>query len=309
MVQSLDPAIVRLARATDGVVTTAQLSALGLTKSAISHRQRCGSLVRVHCRVYVVPAEITDRTRTLARAGLIAAPAGAIASHVLAGYLHALPDLPALVRAEVQIPLSAGKHAIARIAVHRVKTAACPVHIGGLPVTPLVRTLQDLAVTCSAEQLLSAIDNGLHRGLLTPVDLQQLADPDHRYRGALLLRRMVPLADGRSESALESRTRLLLVDAGLLAPDLQIEVRLGHLVFRIDLGYPGLFIAIEVDGRAFHQSPEAVLNDRLRQNALVNAGWLVLRFTWDDVLNRPWYVVATVRRPWRHGWRVGQCDR
>jgi hypothetical protein len=35
--------------------------------------------------------------------------------------------------------------------------------------------------------------------------------------------------------------------------------------------------------------------DRVRQNALVLAGWTVLRFTWHDLMSRPQAVVAEIR--------------
>jgi hypothetical protein len=41
--------------------------------------------------------------------------------------------------------------------------------------------------------------------------------------------------------------------------------------------------------------PEAVLADRRRQNRLVNAGWTVLRFTWQDTLD-PYYIPHTIRQ-------------
>jgi very-short-patch-repair endonuclease len=53
---------------------------------------------------------------------------------------------------------------------------------------------------------------------------------------------------------------------------------------------------IEVDGRAHHTTPDRFERDRERQNALVAAGWTVLRFTWRDLTTRPSAVVATVRR-------------
>jgi very-short-patch-repair endonuclease len=55
-------------------------------------------------------------------------------------------------------------------------------------------------------------------------------------------------------------------------------------------------LVVEVDGLAFHVTPERFQRDRQRQNRLVAAGWTVLRFTWMDLTERPSYVVASVRR-------------
>jgi len=68
-------------------------------------------------------------------------------------------------------------------------------------------------------------------------------------------------------------------------------------LFRVipDVSFPIQKIAIEVDGWAWHHSPERFQRDRERQNALVNAGWLILRFTWFDVTERMDSVLRQVR--------------
>lgn len=49
------------------------------------------------------------------------------------------------------------------------------------------------------------------------------------------------------------------------------------------------------NGLTPHTARAAFRHDRRRQNALMNRGWLVLRFTWEDVFARPAYVVQEVR--------------
>ena len=62
----------------------------------------------------------------------------------------------------------------------------------------------------------------------------------------------------------------------------------------LDFAHIGLRIAIEVDGRAFHSDRRSFESDRRRQNALVLDGWLVLRFTWEQIVNDPAGVIATI---------------
>ena len=52
----------------------------------------------------------------------------------------------------------------------------------------------------------------------------------------------------------------------------------------------------EVDGFAFHTDPETFERDRRKQNALVLAGYQVLRFTWLDLTEYPERVLALVQR-------------
>jgi len=69
----------------------------------------------------------------------------------------------------------------------------------------------------------------------------------------------------------------------------------GYLLGIGDLAWRRHRIIAEADGRGPHGLPEAVFADRRRQNRLVNAGWTVLRFTWQDTL-RPDYIPWTVRQ-------------
>jgi very-short-patch-repair endonuclease len=70
----------------------------------------------------------------------------------------------------------------------------------------------------------------------------------------------------------------------------------GVLAGVVDIAFPRLRIAIEVDGWAFHHSQDRFQRDRTRQNHLVTLGWTVLRFTWSDLVDRPGYVIAAIRR-------------
>lgn len=116
-----------------------------------------------------------------------------------------------------------------------------------------------------------------------------------RLRGVRQALRVLELAEPRAESPPESRLRLELVLAGL-APVPQHEVREGdRLVARVDLAFPELKIAIEYDGREVHERQDVFARDRQRQNELVRAGWIVLRFSAADLRGGAWAVVAQVR--------------
>lgn len=44
---------------------------------------------------------------------------------------------------------------------------------------------------------------------------------------------------------------------------------------------------MEADSFEWHGGHEALVRDARRYNKLVTEGWLVLRFTWEDVMQRP----------------------
>lgn len=64
----------------------------------------------------------------------------------------------------------------------------------------------------------------------------------------------------------------------------------------LDVAFPELRVAVEVDGWAWHSAGDRFQHDRTRQNALVAQGWTVLRFTWADLRERPEHVLAVVTK-------------
>ena len=85
----------------------------------------------------------------------------------------------------------------------------------------------------------------------------------------------------------------LLRRAGIsgFTPNLTVRLRDGTYV-EIDVAFPQLRIAIELDGYAFHSGAAAFRKDLRRSNRLMADGWTVRRFTWDDVMGGGF--VATV---------------
>ncbi len=127
-------------------------------------------------------------------------------------------------------------------------------------------------------------DEALRTRLVTHAQLD-------RYRSPLL-RRVVSLANGASESPMETRLRLALVLGGLPVPEVQTPLHeKGSLLGRVDLYYPEARLAIEYDGQTHRTS---LVEDNRRQNRLLNAGINLLRFTAAD-LKTPDLVVAQVR--------------
>lgn len=106
-------------------------------------------------------------------------------------------------------------------------------------------------------------------------------------------------ADGRAESPLETRNRLVCTDHGM--PPEILQWPLTHpqsgVRYRVDVGYPSRWVGVEADGRSVHDLPEAVHRDRMRQNALLSAfpGLVLLRFTWWDS-HHPDRFVADLRQ-------------
>jgi very-short-patch-repair endonuclease len=126
------------------------------------------------------------------------------------------------------------------------------------------------------------------------VDFHELTSAHARNlgcAGSAATARLLAAAADRADSAAERLLIRLLRSAGLtgwVRDDAELR-------YRIDIAFPGARLAIEVDGWAWHSDAERFRADRSRHNALVNAGWRVLRFTWHDLTGQPDRVIAEIR--------------
>ena len=136
--------------------------------------------------------------------------------------------------------------------------------------------LERVLVCMPLKVLLPMLDAARNRGLY---DVSTLTIPP---TGSRLphLREALSLSSDRARSILETVARLQLIDMGL-APQVGVWIEGVGEVDMIVLG----FIVIEVDGWAFHSSKEQREKDLKRDRELLRRGYVVLRFTYDDVMN------------------------
>jgi len=160
--------------------------------------------------------------------------------------------------------------------------------LGSLPVTTPPRTAFDVGRWLPRVEAVVAVDALLGQRVLTLPKLVDYTAGRSRWRGGPRLREVLTLVEPLSESPMESRLRLLIIDAGLPRPVAQHDILAagGRLIGRADLAYPQWRIAIEYEGD-HHRERARFRQDVHRLNALRAAGWLVLRFTADDVLRHP----------------------
>jgi very-short-patch-repair endonuclease len=292
----VDRELAALAAGQHGLVTRAQAAALGLTKAALQWRCDAGSLRALQAGVYVVGgAPDTWHQRMLG--ACLAAGGLAVASHRSAARLWGLLGEEEIVELTVCRPKSPRP---AGVMWHRSRDLV-PAHStvrNGVPVTNPMRTLVDLGAVVKSWVVEDALDRGLSARLfpLSAVEwmLHDVARPGRR--GCGVLRKVLDeraLGTARPDGLLEPRMARLLRDAGLPRPTFQYAVP--GTRYRVDFAYPDARLAIEVDGYASHGTRTAFEADRDRQNCLVLAGWMVIRFTWTQVVRQPGSVAAQVR--------------
>jgi uncharacterized protein DUF559 len=149
--------------------------------------------------------------------------------------------------------------------------------IDGIRVTTPLRTALDLGCRLHRSEALAALDGFMRTCGLTREDLQAELPRYRGRRGVVQLRRLVAIASELAESPGESWTRMAIIDAGLPAPRLQLWVKdNGVDRYRLDMSYPRHKVAVEYDGREFHDSKERRDADEERRDWLRTQGWTVI---------------------------------
>ena len=161
--------------------------------------------------------------------------------------------------------------------------------------TSALRTITDCAASLPFDEALAVADSALRSGLVSPGDLQ-VAAAAHPWRGRARVHRVAGLASGRSANPFESTLRAIAVAATDVVWVPQFPVRVGSTTLHPDVCCPGLRIALEADSFEFHGKRPALVADCWRYDELTVAGWLVLRFAWEQVMFQPEWVASMVSR-------------
>jgi very-short-patch-repair endonuclease len=154
--------------------------------------------------------------------------------------------------------------------------------------TSPLRTVLDCARYLPFGEALAVADSAARSGKVQPEDLKAAAEA-LRGAGRRKAIRVADLLDGRSESALESMLRARLIEADITGFIPQYTISGQGFSARVDLANPQLRIVLEADSFAFHGTRAALRKDCRRHVNLAMCGWLLLRYSWEDViLNEDW---------------------
>jgi very-short-patch-repair endonuclease len=244
----------------------------------------------VHAGVYrVFPA----RSHRDLLAGALAALPTAVVSHSSAARLHELDGLP---DGFPTVTVHASKaYRFPDVDVRRTRTLidAHTVEVDGLSTTTVARTLVDLAADLRPSRWQHLAERVVVHGVCTLDDVRAVAEVacGRGVAGSKIVRAFLedPLA---GTSRLERLAIEALRLAGLPRPELQYPIPWDPGK-RFDLAYPRARLAIELDGRRWHSEREVFQTDRRRDREALVRGWIVPRFTFDDVVKRPEQFVRT----------------
>jgi very-short-patch-repair endonuclease len=287
-----------LARAQHGVITHEQLAGHGLSASRINRMLSDDRLSPYSIGSYLVRgAPDTYRARlwaaTLTTRGTL--------GFDTAARLWNLADIATSERdAKVHIVLPHARRVYPPEWVRLHRVALSPRHVvehDGLPITSKPWTLCDYLPTLPASQGTQLVDRALQRRWVTADDIAaRLRECPHRYGNTRLRAALALTGDGAAAQS-ERLLHQLLTSADITGwkPNFTVWVD-GEPIAEVDIGFPELRIAIEVDGMAFHIGADRFQGDRTRGNSLTLLGWTIIHFTWSDIVDRPRYVIATIRR-------------
>lgn len=292
-----------------GLLHRSALLGAGLAVDEIDRLVRARVLVPVRRGSYWLG---DDGPRSPAQAHLLRAratvphlAAGSVLGHVTAALALGLPvwNLPLDRVHAVRERSTGGGRRRHGTCVHRAPLLPGDVReVDGLLVTSPARTLVDLARTVPAEQTLVTVDAALHRhvrprppsepppvGATTVDELSEVITRFGGRRGTPAARRVLALADARSESPGESRSRFRMHLASLPAPVTQWEVP--GLRFRTDFAWPEHGVVGEFDGRVKYGRSlrpgqdlgDVLWEEKRREDLIRSTGLTVVRWVWSDI--------------------------
>ena len=277
----LEP-VLRTAQRSQGVVTWGQLLSEH-PRRRIEAAVDAGLLVRVGRGRLSLPSTPDPLRQALVHRGVV--------SHAAAARLWFLETLHDPVATDITVPRRATSRPVASgTRLHWTDLRADEVR--GRVTGPL-RTVVDCARTMSFPDALTVADSALRRRAVEKDELVQAAAAV-RGPGAAAARQVADAADHRAMSPLESGLRGIVVERGLTGFGLQVPFCTTRLSGFVDLGDPVRRIALEAEGYEFHGSRTAFDRDCRRYDELVRTGWLVLRFSWEQVMYDQTWVADTV---------------
>ena len=295
---SLDAALVSTARTQQGMLTTAQATAAGLSAPVLVKLVKAGVLRHPGRGLYAVEA-LSDSDPEAWHRQLCAGAFLLYPDAVLAGtsalLAHGIPvwEAPLTTPSILRPVKRAGGMSAFWVRPARGESLSTDWGPASPPAPALVQHAVDHGIVTG---VVSA-DAALRQGAVSLEQLTEQVDAvatwPHSSRAASMLR----LVDGRRESVGESRCGVALAMAGIdVTPQVAIRDEHGDFVARVDFLVNGTMVVIEFDGKVKYAAgdPTVLWHEKRREDRLRRLGYVVVRITWAQ-LERPGAVAAAVR--------------
>jgi hypothetical protein len=232
---------------------------------------------------------------------------GCVAAHESAALVLGLPLLDRPARPILLRPKGAWRGGDAG----RVRVARLPDHhrdqVGDIPCTTAARTVVDIARSSSLRHAVVVGDAAL-RAACSEAQLRATLEECAAWSDVGKARLACGFFDARSESPLESVSRAIMHECALPAPEPQFWVTAGGSDYRVDFYWKHHRLIGEADGRTKYRGlgpagavdPEAaelaVWKEKAREDALRDAGYRLVRWTYAQMLRETDQTIARIRR-------------
>lgn len=259
-----------------------------VSRADLERAVAAGDVVRVTRGRYALPTDVTARSAAHALTGT------AVLVTAAAHWDWARMWEPR--RPQIAVPRGRNVSVAARADVELRWRDLAPDDVVDHWVTTRERTLLDCAALLPFEQALAITDSALRDRSVTRAGIVARAAALPRLRRARA-ERVFTLASPLAANPFESALRAIAV--GVPGLDVRCQVRIDDergWVGRVDLADEGLRIVVEADSMEYHGEREAMDRDVERYTRLVCGGWLVLRFTWYQVMTRPDWVAGMLAK-------------
>lgn len=275
-------------------MSRAQALACGLSSSAIGRLLDAGVWRLAAPRVYLSAAHRwTARARVRAGA-LWLGPGATLVGLGAVWWWHLIDAAPDELRFAVPAWRRVRSRPAFRV-VRRDVPSRFRAVVDGVPVATRAYAVVDAAAELGLRRGAELMDRALLSGRVTLDGLRRAHRALLGRPGSATVARLLALATGGARSEAERRTHRLLRDAGVTGwfADHRLVVP-GYGVAVADLAFPAVRVLVEIDGWAYHRDLPAFRRDQARQNALVLAGWTVLRVNWHALEADPGGVLAMI---------------
>ena len=296
-----------------GVFTTCDLTQLGVSPSRRATRLSSGAWVSMRRGVYAecdvadacaIDVRAWHALRTAAELAASRGPAyagrGSAACVLNLESLGRPPEAVTLIR-----PADIGASRGSRTPSVRLLSAALPpvdrLVFGAIATTSVARTVVDQARSLPERDAVVLADSAMRTFGLSGDDFRKVLCRQRDWPGALAACQALGRSDPRSESVLESIGRMTCTNNGLPRPMSQVWLGDERPEIRVDFYFPEFRTVGEADGRVKYATPQAIWEEKKRQDRLHDLGFDVVRFDYADAVGDGHAMAARFRRAFARG--------
>ncbi len=279
-------ALIRWSAQQHGVFTRGQAHDRGVSNKQIRRLTSVGEVEQFCGNVFVVPG-VGDPVLKSMMSATASIPGSAVAGRS-ACFLHGMGE-PSVSRVDLWIPERARHRTLEGVGL--LRNAAVVAHRHVAPVNR-IRTLSPPLALMQAgiwlddEALEHCLDDFLRRfdQAWLRSELERFGRPGRP--GIAGLRRVLNAPNrvmGVTDSWMERLLANLAAQPGLPPVQVQCEVVVGAVTYRVDVAFQSIRLGLEAHSRTFHFGPKKENADNVRDLAFASVGWQLLYLTWQQI--------------------------